>query len=85
MINQVQAPIYYVSPTQISVIVPYITTPGSVAQIQVINNGANSNVVTQFTGTTSVGVFTNNPVGGIGYAAARTSRWFRDFRRRTRR
>lgn len=70
LINQIPAPIYYVSPTQISVIVPYITTPGSVAQIQVINNGANSNVVTQFTGYTSVGAFTNNPVGGIGYAAA---------------
>lgn len=70
LINQVAAPIYYVSPTQISVIVPYITTPQTVAQIQVINNGANSNVVTNFTGETSAGIFTNNPVGGIGYAAA---------------
>ena len=70
LINQIPAPIYYVSPTQISVIVPYITAPGSVAQIQVVNNGANSNIVTQFTGSTSVGAFTNNPVGGIGYAAA---------------
>ncbi len=70
LINQIPAPIYYVSPTQISVIVPYITTPGSIAQIQVVNNGANSNIVTQFTGLTSVGAFTNNPVGGIGYAAA---------------
>ncbi len=70
MINDVAAPIYYVSPTQISVIVPYITSPGEVAQIQVINNGADSNTVTQFTGLTSAGVFTNNPVGGIGYAAA---------------
>jgi uncharacterized protein (TIGR03437 family) len=70
LINQIQAPIYYVSPTQISVIVPYDTVPGSVAQIQVMNNGANSNIVTQFTGMTSAGIFTNNPVGGIGYAAA---------------
>jgi uncharacterized protein (TIGR03437 family) len=70
LINQIPAPIYYVSPTQISAIVPYITAPGSVAQIQVVNNGANSNVVTQFTGLTSAGAFTNNPVGGIGYAAA---------------
>jgi uncharacterized protein (TIGR03437 family) len=69
-INQVAAPIYYVSPTQISVIVPYITAPGTVAQIQVVNNGVNSNIVTAFTGMTSVGVFTNNPVGGIGTAAA---------------
>jgi uncharacterized protein (TIGR03437 family) len=70
LINQIKAPIYYVSPTQVSVIVPYLTDPASVAQIQVINNGANSNVVTQFTGMTSAGIFTNNPVGGIGYAAA---------------
>jgi uncharacterized protein (TIGR03437 family) len=69
LINQVSAPIYYVSPTQISVVVPYVTTQ-SIAQIQVVNNGKDSNVVTQFTGSTSVGVFTNNPVGGIGYAAA---------------
>jgi uncharacterized protein (TIGR03437 family) len=69
MINDVAAPIYFVSPTEIDVIVPYVTTQ-SVAQIQVINNGADSNIVTQFTGQTSVGVFTNNPVGGIGYAAA---------------
>lgn len=70
MINDVAAPIYFVSPTQISVVVPYITTPESVAQIQVINNGQSSNTVTQFTGETSVGVFTNNPVGGLGIAAA---------------
>jgi uncharacterized protein (TIGR03437 family) len=69
LINQVQAPIYYVSPTQISVIVPYITSQ-AVAQIQVINNGSNSNVVTMFTGATSVGAFTNTPVGGTGIAAA---------------
>jgi uncharacterized protein (TIGR03437 family) len=69
LINQVQAPIYYVSPTQINVVVPYITNPGSVATIQVINNDVDSNVVTQFTGMTSAGVF-SEPVGGIGDAAA---------------
>lgn len=69
LINQSPAPIYYVSPTQISVIVPYGVT-GSVAQIQVVNGGTSSNTVTQFIGQSSVGVFTNNPVGGIGYAAA---------------
>jgi uncharacterized protein (TIGR03437 family) len=70
LINQNPAPIYFVSPNQISVIVPYSVPSGSIAQIQVINNGTNSNVVTQFTGMTSAGIFTNNPVGGIGYAAA---------------
>jgi uncharacterized protein (TIGR03437 family) len=70
MINQTPAPIAYVSPTQISVVVPQLTIPNSVAQIQVINNGAASNLVTEFTGLTAVGAFTNNPEGGIGYAAA---------------
>lgn len=70
MVNQTAAPISYVSPTQISIVVPYLTTPNSVAQIYVVNNGANSNLLTSFTGSTSVGVFTNNPVGGLGYAAA---------------
>jgi uncharacterized protein (TIGR03437 family) len=70
MINDIAAPVQYVSPTQVSVIVPFDTVPGSVAQIQVINNGANSNIVTQFTGLTSAGVFTYNPESGIGYAAA---------------
>lgn len=70
LINQIPAPVYYISPTQISVIVPYITVPASVAQIQVINNNTNSNVVTMFTGLTSAGVFTNTPEGGTGIAAA---------------
>jgi uncharacterized protein (TIGR03437 family) len=62
------APIDYVSPTQINVVVPYEV--GSVAQIQVSNNGKTSNVVTQFVGADSAGVFTYQPEGGIGYAAA---------------
>jgi uncharacterized protein (TIGR03437 family) len=69
VINQIAAPIYYESPTQISVIVPNLTATDSVAQIYVINNGANSNLITEFTGLTSVGVFTH-PVGGLGTAAA---------------
>jgi uncharacterized protein (TIGR03437 family) len=70
LIDGVAAPIYYVSPTQISVIVPYGTNTQTTAGIQVINNGVNSNLVTSQTGSTSVGVFTNDPVGGTGYAAA---------------
>ncbi len=53
LINSVAAPIYYLSPTQISVIVPYGTTANSVAHIYVANNGTNSNLVTQFTGLTA--------------------------------
>jgi uncharacterized protein (TIGR03437 family) len=68
MINNVPAPIYYVSATQLSAIVPFETT-ASIAQIQVINNGTASNVVTEFLNATNPGIFTN-PAGGIGYAAA---------------
>lgn len=69
LINQTAAPIYYVSPTQISVVVPYDTPSDSAVQIYVVNNGTNSNLVSTFTGVTSTGVFTE-PVGGIGNAAA---------------
>jgi uncharacterized protein (TIGR03437 family) len=68
LINNIKAPIYYVSSTQIAAIVPYETT-ASVAQIQVINNNTSSNVVTELVNGTAPGVFTN-PAGGIGYAAA---------------
>jgi uncharacterized protein (TIGR03437 family) len=51
-------------------VVPYLIAPDSVAQIYVINNGANSNLVTEYTGSSAVGIFTNNPEGGVGYAAA---------------
>jgi uncharacterized protein (TIGR03437 family) len=68
-INQVAAPINYVSPTQINVIVPY-NGAGTIAHIQVFNNNQSSNVVTELEGQTAVGIFTTNPVGGLGYAAA---------------
>ncbi len=67
LINNVPAPIYYVSQNQVSAIVPYQTS--GVAQIQVVNNGAASNAVTEFVVTTAPGVFTQ-PAGGVGYAAA---------------
>jgi uncharacterized protein (TIGR03437 family) len=70
LIDNVAAPISYVSPTLIEVIVPYGTDTETAAQIQVLNNGVSSNLVTDLSGSTSVGVFTNNPVGGSGYAAA---------------
>src|SRR6185437_13870266 len=64
------APLYYVSPTQISFLVPYgLPTTYSVASIQVINNGAKSNIATTYVYTTTPGIFTANPVGGYGVAA----------------
>jgi uncharacterized protein (TIGR03437 family) len=67
MINNVAAPIYYVSPTQVSAIVPYGIT-GGIAQVQVTNDGVASNIVTMFIGATAPGVFTVPP-GGLGYGA----------------
>ena len=69
-INGKLAPIYFVSPTQVSVIVPYGTSTSSVfyAQTQVINNGVASNTVTSFMNTSAPGVFTV-PAGGVGYGA----------------
>jgi uncharacterized protein (TIGR03437 family) len=69
LINGVQAPINFVSPTQINVVVPFETTQ-AVAQIQVTNNSVPSNTVTQFVGSSSAGVFTYDPAGGIGQADA---------------
>jgi len=69
LINSVPAPINFVSPTQLSVVVPFETTQ-AVAEIQVTNNSVASNTVTQFVGSSSAGVFTYDPVGGIGEADA---------------
>ena len=57
MINNIAAPLYYVTPEQISAIVPYAVTSGT-AQVQVINNGVASNTVTMQIATTAPGVLT---------------------------
>ena len=69
IINNQAVPIYFVSPTQVSVVVPYDVVTDAAAQIYVINNGTNSNLISVLTGVTSVGTFTN-PDGGLGDAAA---------------
>lgn len=66
-ISGLPAPIYYVSPTQISVIVPYAVT-GATAQVAVINNGTTSNTVSMVVNKTAPGVFTQNE-SGLGYGA----------------
>ncbi len=66
-INGLLAPIYYVTPGQISVIVPYAAS-GSIATIQVFNNGTASNTVTSLINLTTPGVFTI-PSGGLGNGA----------------
>ncbi len=67
LVNGTAAPVSYVSPSQVSFLVPFAT--GSIASIQVVNNGTASNTVTSLVGTTSPGVFTY-PSGGMFMAAA---------------
>ncbi len=67
-IGGLPAPIYYVSPTQIAAIVPYAVAPGTIADIQVTNNGVLSNAVPVYVNETSPGVFTQN-ANGLGYGA----------------
>ena len=69
-INGRTAPIYVVSPTQLSVIVPYETT--GIAEIIVTRNGTTntkSNRVTLYVDRTAPGIFAVPPTG-LGYAAA---------------
>ena len=64
--NNIPAPLYYVTPSLIATVVPYeIVTP--VVEIQVVKGGDASNVITAFVGATAPGVFTNPP-GGVGQA-----------------
>jgi uncharacterized protein (TIGR03437 family) len=64
-INGIAAPLYYVTATQLSAIVPYAVTSGT-AQIQVINNGTASNTVTIQVAATAPGILTQTQ-NGIGY------------------
>ncbi|HJT89206.1 MAG TPA: hypothetical protein VJ732_15165 [Bryobacteraceae bacterium] len=69
LMNGVPAPLYFVSPGQISALVPYEATDGTgYMRVQVINNGVKSNVVTVYADTTAPGVFTLPP-GGSGLGA----------------
>jgi uncharacterized protein (TIGR03437 family) len=65
----IQAPIYYVSTTQISFLMPYEVSTFPIASIQVNNNGTKSNIATTYVNVTTPGVFTAAPVGGDGIAA----------------
>jgi uncharacterized protein (TIGR03437 family) len=67
LINGTAAPLYYVSSGQIAAIVPYSIT-GSVAAIQVINQGVPSNTVTELIAATTPGMFSLG-ANGLGYAA----------------
>lgn len=70
-IDSLPCPIYSVSATQLSVIVPYevASNQTGLANIQVNNNGVNSNVVQMYLTDSAPGAFSQNQ-NGIGYAAA---------------
>lgn len=69
LLNGSPAPIYFVSPTQISAVVPYnITSTNAVVTVQVTSGSTNSNPVFTYLGLTSPGVFTVPP-GGLGDGA----------------
>ena len=65
LVSGTPASLYYVSPTQISFIMPF-NYGFQIAPIQVVNSNGNSNTVTEFVYTTTPGVFAS---GGLGYAA----------------
>ncbi len=62
LVNGKQAPLYYVSATQINALIPYATT-GPTATIVVQNGSANSNTVTVPVAATSPGFFALNQAG----------------------
>ena len=71
-VNGESAPLYYVSPTQITFLVPHDITPTNnveTATIQVNNNGVLSNTTTVFTNYTAPGLFAASG-SGTGPAAA---------------
>ena len=71
MVSGVAAPISYVGPNQINILVPYATS-GGFATLQVNNNGTLSSTVTLYQEPTAPGVFTSSAGfdPGVGPAAA---------------
>jgi len=71
LIDNVAAPLSYVSPTQINLLVPAAIpeAAGSIVQIQVMNGKSASNTVTDFVYASTAGVFSDS-ANGLGYAAA---------------
>ncbi len=70
-IDNLACPIYYVSPTQLSVIVPYevASNQTGLANIQVTNNNSASNVVQMYLTDSAPGSFSQTQ-NGLGFAAA---------------
>jgi uncharacterized protein (TIGR03437 family) len=74
-VNGQAAPLVYVSPTQITAVVPQQISPANNinnATIQVMNNGTPSNTTTVYTNYTAPGLFASNG-SGTGPAAAQVN------------
>lgn len=69
LINNVAAPLLYVSAGQINTIVPYNASPGTDVSIQVSRGGATSPAIQRRVAQTAPGIFTMNG-GGTGQAIA---------------
>ena len=69
LVNNTPAPIYYISPTQISAILPYEISTAAIASIQVSNGGSKSSPVTLFSTDAMPGIFSTTS-NGLGYAIA---------------
>jgi len=71
-LNGIPCPVFAVSPSQISILVPYGVEPYGTASLQVNNNGVTSNVVSVGSGVniSQPGVFSLSQ-DGIGFAAVR--------------
>ncbi len=71
LVNGQPAPVYYVSPTQVSAIMPYVTSSSTspYATIQVNNGGLLSNQITVFLTPSESGIFSQGE-NGIGDAIA---------------
>ncbi len=64
-VNGRPAPLDYVGPTQINLLVPYaVSQDGGLATFQVTNNGVPSNEVTVYSALTAPGIFTLNSQDG---------------------
>ena len=67
MVNNLPAPVYYISPTQVDFQVP--TGVSGNVSVQVINNGTASNILTAPAAASAPGLFPNT-VNGVNYPAA---------------
>jgi uncharacterized protein (TIGR03437 family) len=67
-VNGFAAPLYYVSSSQINMVVPYEVGSASIANVQVSNSGTLSNSVMVYVSDSAPGVFSS--FNGLGFAAA---------------